>query len=144
MALGDVGVGTTRLADKGRTRVDLILEAVPGGVAARGEVSARWSSECRRCLAQVEGSVVITVEEVGREGGGDADDAYELGPDVFDLEPVVRDALLLELPLAPVCESACRGPSPERYHVVLPTDEVEKPLDQRWAALDGLEFDSDL
>ena len=43
------------------------------------------------------------------EGFDDDDDTYRLQPDHLDLQPLVRDALLLELPMAPLCQEDCLG-----------------------------------
>ena len=50
-----------------------------------------------------------------RPGGGtDGDEeAYPLTGDELDLEPLARDAVLLELPLAPLCSEDCRGLCPQ-------------------------------
>ena len=57
----------------------------------------------------------------------------------MDLEPVVRDAALLNLPLAPLCRPDCAGPAPEALPVRrrrrgAPTRRPP-PRDPRWAAL---------
>lgn len=88
--------------------VDLALEAVPGGVVARGTVSAPWSGDCRRCLRPVEGRLRSEVLEVF-ERSPDPDQTYPLTGDQLDLEPLARDAVLLELPQAPLCRGGCLG-----------------------------------
>jgi uncharacterized protein len=51
---------------------------------------------------------------------------------------MVRDALLLALPLAPLCEEACAGPEPGGH----PLGAGGEPVpDDRWAALKDLKFD---
>jgi uncharacterized metal-binding protein YceD (DUF177 family) len=51
---------------------------------------------------------------------------------------MVRDAVLLALPLAPLCQEACAGPEPEAHP--LGADDDLRP-DDRWAALEQLKFD---
>ena len=70
-------------------------------------------------------------------------ETYPIAHDEIDLGPLVRDALALGLPLAPLCREDCGGPHPEAYPVreggVDGDDEVgEPPRDPRWAALDIL------
>ena len=40
---------------------------------------------------------------------GGEDPEYPLDQDVADLEPVLRDAVLLTFPLLPLCDPECRG-----------------------------------
>jgi uncharacterized metal-binding protein YceD (DUF177 family) len=54
---------------------------------------------------------------------------------------MVRDAVLLALPLSPLCEEACGGPDPEAHPVITADDEVVPLEDPRWAALKELRFD---
>ena len=78
-------------------------------------------------------------------------ETYPLADDTVDLEPMVRDAVLLALPLAPLCGDDCLGPAPDVFPAVVegdgPVDDgdreaAEPPADPRWAALDELRFDS--
>jgi uncharacterized protein len=73
-------------------------------------------------------------------------ETYPIQGDDIDLEPVVRDAVLLHLPLAPLCGDDCRGPAPDAFPAV-PADVAgaesgDAPVrDPRWAALDVLRDD---
>src|SRR5438128_4330042 len=86
--------------------IDLLLERVPEGIVVRGTLAAAWSAACSRCLEPVGGEISVHVDElfelVPLEG-----ETYKLDEDAIDLEPMVRDALLLELPLAPLCDPDC-------------------------------------
>ena len=66
-------------------------------------------------------------------------ETYPLGHDALDLEPLLREALALALPLAPLCDETCAGPDPEDHPVR--TGEAEPPADPRWSALDSLHFE---
>ncbi len=120
--------------------VDLTLQSFSGGVHVRGRVRTTWHGVCRRCSVSVRGPLEVTVREryVDEVPEGD-EEAYLFEHDVLDLTPLVHDAVLLELPLAPLCRPECRGLCP-----VCGGDrnEVEcgcaAPLDPRWATLDGL------
>ena len=126
--------------------VDVTLSSYPGGVMASGTVEAPWTAECRRCGGPVDGRVRTAVREryvegSGAGGGGaDLDDeAYPLKGDVLDLEPLARDAVLLELPLAPLCGEECLGLCPQCG--INRNEEAcscEQPVDPRWSALDAL------
>jgi uncharacterized protein len=121
--------------------VDLTLASYPGGITADGTVAAPWRGECRRCGGPVSGTVVAEVREryapVG--GTGRDEEAYPLAGDELDLEPLARDAVLLELPLAPLCVADCRGlcPTCGANRNTEPC-ECAAPVDPRWSGLDTL------
>jgi len=124
---------------------DVTLSSYPGGIMATGTVSAPWRGECRRCGGEVTGAVAAEVREryVPTQGGAELPDlegdAYPLTDDLVDLEPLARDAVLLELPLAPLCSEDCRGLCPTcGANRNLEACACEAPTDPRWAALDGL------
>ena len=119
--------------------VDVVLESVPKAVIARGSVSAPWTGECRRCLREAAGEVSVEVVEVFEEDH-DPEQTYPLEPDRLDLEPLARDAVLLELPLAPLCRPDCRGLCPTCGADLNEAGcqcQVAGP-DPRWSALDVL------
>ncbi len=131
--LADVAVpeGTLPVAD-------VVLESVLGGVSVTGTVLAPWAGECRRCLAPASGVLELAVRELYTEDG-DGDETYPLVHDEVDLEPLVRDAVLLELPRAPLCRPDCLGLCPtcgaNRNEEACG---CEAPRDPRWGALDAL------
>ena len=150
--LEELGVGSSRVVD-GHVNVNLTLEAQGREVVAIGTLQAAWVGECRRCLSSMSGDLDLAVREVFAEdknGGanrGSRDssqevDRYLLGAESWDLEPMVRDAVLLALPLTPLCSSDCSGPAPERFPAGKLADIGsigEAPVgDPRWAALDAL------
>ena len=121
---------------------DVTLEGVPGGVIARGHVTAPWEGECRRCLVAVGGELRCQVLEVF-ERSHDPDQTYPLLGDQLDLEPLVRDAVMLELPQAPLCREGCLGLCPSCGADLNEGGcgcEAEVG-DPRWASLDVLRQD---
>ena len=148
--LGDLVVGASRVDPGADVTLDLVLESQPGTIVASGTIVAIWEGECRRCLGEVVGELRAEVREVfgdASEGALDEGDLYPLTGDQVDLEPLVRDAVLLNLPVAPLCGPGCRGPVPGAF--ADPAEEVatdggdgdRAPRDPRWAALDALDFD---
>lgn len=126
---------------------DVTLTSADGGIDVAATVATRWHSACRRCLRPVEGRLEVPVREVYRPAaarrGADDEETYELGTDHLDLEPLVRDAVLLALPLAPLCREDCAGLCPS-----CGADLSDGPCgcptvagDPRWAALDVLRLD---
>ncbi len=121
----------------------LTIESIERGVTVSGQLSFEWSGDCRRCLELVEGRNTVDVMEIFQVNApGDVDEISELVADTIDLVPVVRDAVLLGLPLAPLCREDCVGPDPERFPTITEDDlsQREKPPDPRWAGLAALEL----
>ncbi len=124
--------------------VDAILEWVTEGILARGTVSAPWQGVCRRCLTDVQGDVEAEFQELFEATPHDGE-SYPLGHDHIDLEPLAREVLLLELPLAPLCRDACAGLCPlcGADRNLEPCGHQIAERDPRWAALDELHEDSE-
>lgn len=122
---------------------DLVLESLTDGtVTATGSVTAPFVGQCRRCLDPVRGSVTAEVREVFEERPTEGE-TYRLDGEEVDLEPLVRDAVLLALPLAPLCRPDCPGPDPEAFPVGPAAEAAPAARDPRWAALDELRLDDD-
>jgi uncharacterized protein len=83
----------------------LSLQGTSGGVFVTGSVVTAARHTCTRCLGEFQDPVEVSINEL--VGGEDPE--YPLDHDVADLEPVLRDAVLLVLPLLPVCDPGCRG-----------------------------------
>jgi uncharacterized protein len=137
----DLRVGDVAVPPDVPVALDLTLEAVQGGIDATGHVTTRWAGPCRRCLDPIEGELDVDVRElfVDRAVEGET---YPIDHDTIDLVPLIREAVLLSLPLAPLCRDDCPGPDPESFPVTAPSDDEdepgEPPRDPRWAALDVL------
>jgi len=123
--------------------LDLRLESVIEGVLVSGTVTAPIEGECARCLGPVTGEVVTDVQELFAypdsvtEETTSEDEVSRLDGDYLDLEPVVRDAVVLALPLVPLCREDCRGlcaTCGERLDE-LPPGHAHDQVDPRWAAL---------
>ena len=112
--------------------VDVVLERISEGIVARGTVSASWAADCSRCLGPLTRPVSVHVDELF-EPTPVPDETYALEGHELDLEQLIRDAVLLELPLAPVCDPPCRP-------VGLGAAETSREVDPRWAALSELEL----
>lgn len=120
--------------------VEATLEAQGATITLTGTVTGRWAGECRRCLEVTGGEVVAELSEVFEPDPVEGE-TYPLARDHLDLEPVIREALALALPLAPLCDEACGGPDPGGHSLEIEDDDVPEPRDLRWAALDELRFD---
>ena len=125
--------------------LDLRLESVMDGVLVSGVVTAPVSGECGRCLSPVSDSLTVRLQElyVYPEASTDHDEEDEvlaLVGDHLDLTPALRDAVVLALPLTPLCNEDCQGlciTCGERLDD-LPEDHSHDTTDPRWGALAGL------
>jgi uncharacterized protein len=146
--LPDLATSTAAVVPGTPIEVDLVLEAILPGVSVSGSVRAQWVGECRRCLEEVRGTAEVDVQEIFERTPTEGE-TWPLGPDDIDLEPLVREAVLLALPLAPLCREDCEGPAPDRFPTVVEgtveaeSEPPEAPKDPRWAALDELDLADD-
>jgi uncharacterized protein len=117
----------------------LTLESVVEGIYVTGSVAGRVSYRCARCLKDFDGGFDVEMNELFvREPT--PDDDYALEPDhTLDPEPMVRDAVVLEMPFSPLCTPDCLGLC-ERCGGDRNLGECSctEPIDPRWSALEGL------
>lgn len=120
--------------------IDLRLESLHDGILVSGDVAGKAEGECVRCLIEVALPVRVEFQELFAYSFDEAFD-YTVHDDHIDLEPLVRDAVVLSLPFQPVCQEDCLGLCPECGVRLLdnPGHEHEAAVDPRWAALAGLE-----
>ncbi len=123
--------------------LDVRLESVVEGVLVSGTASASLAGQCARCLDPVVDRLEVDLTELfaypdtATDASTDPDEVSRVVDDLVDLEPVVRDAVLLALPQAPLCRDDCPGLCPEcgGKRAELGTDHRHDTMDPRWAAL---------
>jgi uncharacterized protein len=123
----------------------LRLESVMEGVLVTGEADVPVAGSCARCLEPIEDTLVLDVQELFAYAGStteatsEEDEVRRIEGDHLDLEPMVRDAVVLALPLAPVCTEDCRGLCVDCGQRLddLPPDHTHEVIDPRWAGLAG-------
>jgi uncharacterized protein len=139
-----LGIDLARVPAGEPLELDLRLESVVEGVLVSGSVTAPVAGECARCLGPVADRVTADVQELfayrdsATEQTTEEDEVSHLIGDHLDLEPVVRDAVVLTLPLSPLCRDDCAGLCPDCGGVLdeLPADHSHAArVDPRWAAL---------
>jgi uncharacterized protein len=118
---------------------DLTLESVVEGIYVTGSFGGRMTLRCARCLNEFERGFDVDVHELVARQPGPEDD-YALGSDLtLDPEPMVRDAVVLEMPFSPLCRPDCLGLCEicggDRNLGECPGHEETDP---RWTALEGL------
>jgi uncharacterized protein len=114
--------------------LDLVLERVPDGIVVRGTVHARWEAQCSMCLRDLRQDLDVDVAELFETDPIEGE-TYPIEGHEIDLEQLVRDAVLLELPLAPACAD-----DPDCAPEAAATGPDDAPVDPRWAVLSELEL----
>src|SRR5215469_181370 len=127
--------------------LDVRFEAVSEGVLVTGSAVAPLTGECARCLDPLTSEVEVGFQEVYRylpDPGEEEDDGEErfLDGDLLDLEPAFRDAVVLALPLSPLCREDCPGLCAEcgaRLADAGPDHGHGDKVDPRWGLLAQLD-----
>ena len=124
--------------------LDLMAESVIEGVLVTGTASVHAEGSCSRCLDPVEDLIDVDIQELFRyddaeQDPDDEEDLPVLEGDIVDLEPTLRDAVVLALPLTPVCRDDCPGLCSEcGARLADDPDHHHDSTDPRWAALAGV------
>ncbi|MFC6153442.1 YceD family protein [Nocardioides yefusunii] len=152
-APAELGIEVLHVPEGEQVQLDLRIESVMDGVLLTGTAEAALEGECTRCLEPIEDEIFVDLQElylyddVTRDGADEelGDEASTLEGDLLDLEPLLRDAVVLALPFQPLCQDDCPGlcidcgarlaDEPDHTH--------EAPIDPRWAGLTALKQDQD-
>lgn len=137
--LGGLAITTAEVPVGTDGHLDVVLESLTDGVTVTGSITFDWVGPCRRCLEMTGGTETASIREVYSDNPT-SPDLLAVEGDAVDLGPVVRDAVVLALPLAPLCREDCPGPDPEHFPVGTEGDEPVA-TDPRWQALSELRFD---
>ncbi|MCU0265732.1 MAG: YceD family protein [Actinomycetia bacterium] len=145
-APADLGTGVIGVPAGSDVHLDIRCESVVEGVLVTATARVRVEGECVRCLDPVASSAEVAVQELYYYPDQDVDDeeAERLEGDLLDLEPALRDSVVLALPLQPLCRDDCPGLCPS-CGVRLADDPGHRHdvADPRWAALGALRPEHD-
>lgn len=141
-----IGVEMIRVPQGSDITLELKLESVVEGVYVSGTAEVELEGECARCLTGIEDDMSLDLQELYFYSDKDAEeDAYFVVDERIDLEPLIRDAVVLDLPFTPLCREDCAGlcttcganlnDDPEHDH--------GDRIDPRWGKLLGLVGESD-
>jgi uncharacterized protein len=119
--------------------VELLLESVVEGILVSGRVAGPLKLRCARCLTEFGGDLGVEVRELFAAQPDAEAEEYPLEGDHVNLEPLVRDAVVPELPFSPLCKPDCLGLC-ERCGGDRNRAECSCPpvTDPRWAGLEAL------
>ena len=149
-APADLGIEVLRVPEGSSVDLDLRMEAVMEGVLVTGTASAELTGECARCLEPISDEIEVRFQELfvydDQDYSSEEDDEVSmLEGDLVDLEPLLRDAVVLALPFQPLCMDDCPGLCPECGARLAddPGHAHEAPIDPRWAGLTALQQESE-
>jgi len=153
-----IGVPLIAVPEGDLVELDIRLESVTEGVLASADIYAIAHGECIRCLDPVEVVIDRKIQELyryeptnekGRKKRRDDEDVdlegteeLQMEGDLMDLEIPIIDAIILTLPVNPLCSDECLGLCPdcgEKWEN-LPEGHAHEVIDARWSGLDGLDF----
>ena len=145
-APADLGIEVLQVPEGSPVELDLRLEAVMEGVLVTGTAHASLVGECVRCLEPISDEIEVGFQELyvyedhALPPGEEDDEVSTLRDDLVDLEPLLRDAVVLALPFQPVCQDDCPGLCPDCGARLAddPDHTHEESTDPRWAALSEL------
>jgi uncharacterized protein len=83
----------------------LTLAPMPGGILVRGKVDGVARHSCHRCLDEYDEPFTVSVAELFVRPDDATEDDYVVTGDLLDLEPLLRDDVLLAVPMLPTCEN---------------------------------------
>lgn len=131
-----LGEGVVAVQQGEPISVDVRLEGLHDGILVTADVQTAATGECVRCLDPVTVPIEVEIQELFAYSPDEAFD-FAVHDDYVDLEPVVRDAVVLALPFQPVCRPDCPGLDPETGAKLAdePDRTPREVLDPRWAAL---------
>ncbi|MCW2779606.1 MAG: hypothetical protein JWR35_55 [Marmoricola sp.] len=143
-APAELGIEILGVPEGSPVDFDLRLEAVMEGVLVTGSADADLEGECARCLEPIEDTVHVDLQELfvydESEADEEEEDVSRLQDDLIDLEPLLRNAVVLALPFQPLCSDDCPGLCVECGARLAddPDHRHDDPIDPRWSALTGL------
>jgi uncharacterized protein len=151
----DLRLELARVPEGSEVELNLKFEAVSEGVLVSGTATAPVTGECARCLGPVSETVTVSFLELYRysderprarqvdlDEDDDEDEERFLDGDLLDLEPAFRDAVVLALPMSPLCREDCPGLCVECGVPLAeagPGHNHDGRPDPRWAGLEKLQ-----
>jgi len=139
-------IGTAMLAiRKGEgIEIEFKAEAVSDGVLISGNVKSSAKGECGRCLDEINWKVdeefrELFLYESRKVDDEEEDELFAMDGDIAEIETAIRDAVVLTMPINPLCKEDCKGlcsECGERWENLAP-DHTHEKTDPRWSGLAG-------
>ncbi len=147
----DMGVELIGVPEGSPMKISLELQSVSEGVFVQGNIRVTLEGQCSRCLRDLALDADESVAELVfyperkaafvADGDEEAEEFPEIIHDQIDLEPILRDAVVIGLPFRPLCRPDCPGLCSECGEPwdTLPDDHTHEKLDPRFDALAALQ-----
>lgn len=128
-----------RVEDDEAVDIAVVAESVIEGVQVSGAVSGTLHLECSRCLVPFDQGFSHALDETFYLRPED-EEAYRIEGSSIDLEPMVRDAILLAVPFRPLHTPDCKGLCPQcgADRNLKDCGHRQQTFDTRWAPLGQL------
>jgi uncharacterized protein len=122
-------------------------------VVVRGNLGGALTTVCSRCAGVATVALEAPIQVVflprgtespeGEDDGPDQPDVLHYDEDQIDVAETLREELLLALPIAPLCQEACKGLCARCGKDLNdgPCECPEEPKDDRWSALRNVKLD---
>ena len=135
----EIGTPVAKLKSGQELEIDLRLESVHEGILATAEVSTIVQLVCSRCLDEINLDFEVDFQELFAYSSS-SDDELLVKNEQIDLEQVVIDSVISNLPFQPLCSPDCLGLCSEcgKKLVEDPNHEHQRPVDSRFEALKDL------
>src|SRR5690606_30588051 len=141
-----LGLGLIRVPEGSDLTLTARMESVTEGVLVSADLSVQITGECGRCLREISDRLPVEFQELyayehsTTDETADPDEVGRMQGDLIDLEPALRDAVVLALPNHPLCREDCPGLCPECgvHWDDLPAGHSHQQVDPRWSALEQL------
>jgi len=104
----DWKIEMVRIVEDPPLEADLVLHPVSGGVAVTGRVRFTTKDTCYRCLAETLSDRDTSVGALF-DGASDDDESYPLEGHDIDVSQMLRDEVMLSLPIVEDCGDDCPG-----------------------------------
>jgi uncharacterized protein len=135
----EIGTPVAKLSREQELQIELRLESVHEGILATAEVSTVIELVCSRCLDEINLDFEVDFQELFAYSSS-SDDELLVKNDQIDLEQVVIDSVISNLPFQPLCSPDCLGLCSECGKKLIedPNHEHQRPVDSRFEALKDL------
>jgi uncharacterized protein len=136
MALEQYGSGVAVVLEGSPVGLELRLEGLHEGILVTGEIHSTATASCVRCLDTFSFDHQVDFQELFAYSGREPD-SYTVDHDALELESVIRDAVVLDLPFQPVCKPQCFGldPATGEKRDVPASEAPSDDIDPRWQEL---------
>lgn len=139
-----IGIPVIAIPEGSPIELDLRLESVSEGVLVTGVADVHLHGECARCLTPIEQEREVDIQELfvyeDRQLEEESEeDVARMEGELLDLEPTLRDAVVLDLPFRPLCREDCAGLCQECGANLNddPDHDHGPAVDSRWGSLAG-------